>query len=505
SARYRPAEGHALDAGLYAGRRRQYRTADILYDQQRTLVTTGETIDELRYFNENLRERWGDFLLGGLDYTRTFADRSTLTASALYEYTLLGGPTKNVSLAWPLNGDTLEYQRNDNTNPLDGVRLKLDWARPRGEHGREEVGYQYRYLNHTGDFVYEDVEPGTGRAVRNSAFSNRIRLRRRIHAVYAQHGDRLFDRLDYTAGLRFEWADRDLTTGDPARATDTTYRLLLRNLFPSAQLGWDVGRGYTLKTAYSRRIDRATTFMLNPFPEREHNETLEQGDAELRPELIDAVEAGAVKTFGASSVFLTGYYRHVADVVNRVNSLYPPGDTILNRIYTNAGTARAWGAEAGTQLQLTRNWKLYAGGNVYRYSIRGDLLGERINTAAVVYSVSANTTVRLLPTFSAQAGVNYLSSRITAQGEDGRFYTPDLTLRKTFLNEQWTVAFQWLNIDLGLLDTQEQRITTERPRFFTTTNYVYEVDMLQLSVSYHFHPARQRARLIDSEFGKEEF
>ena len=31
---------------------------------------------------------------------------------------------------------------------------------------------------------------------------------------------------------------------------------------------------------------------MNPFPEREHSETLEQGDPNLRPELIDQVELG---------------------------------------------------------------------------------------------------------------------------------------------------------------------------------------------------------------------
>ena len=35
-----------------------------------------------------------------------------------------------------------------------------------------------------------------------------------------------------------------------------------------------------------------TTFKMNPFPEREHSETLEQGDPNLHPELIDQVEVG---------------------------------------------------------------------------------------------------------------------------------------------------------------------------------------------------------------------
>jgi outer membrane cobalamin receptor len=84
--------------------------------------------------------------------------------------------------------------------------------------------------------------------------------------------------------------------------------------------------------AYSKRIERTTTFKMNPFPEREHSETLEQGDPTLHPELIDQVEFGInKKTKKGNSRFFKIYYRSVKDLINRVNTVY--NDTILNRIY----------------------------------------------------------------------------------------------------------------------------------------------------------------------------
>jgi hypothetical protein len=95
---------------------------------------------------------------------------------------------------------------------------------------------------------------------------------------------------------------------------------------------------------------------------------------------------------------------------------------------------------------------------------------------------------------------------VTAQGEDSRFYSPNLTLTKRFWNNQLTASLQWKNIDMGLMNTNEQRITTSRPdEFYTTTNYVYEVDMILLSLSYNFNNRKNRAKFIDSEFGKREF
>jgi hypothetical protein len=65
---------------------------------------------------------------------------------------------------------------------------------------------------------------------------------------------------------------------------------------------------------------------------------------------------------------------------------------------------------------------------------------------------------------------------------------------------------QWQNINMGLFQSNEQGITTFKPgQFFTTTNYIYEVDMLLLNLTYTFSKAKNRSKFIDSEFGKREF
>jgi hypothetical protein len=81
-----------------------------------------------------------------------------------------------------------------------------------------------------------------------------------------------------------------------------------------------------------------------------------------------------------------------------------------------------------------------------------------------------------------------------------------LTLTHRFWNDQLTATLQWKNIDMGLMNTNEQRITTYRKEsFYTTTNYVYEVDVVLLSLSFNLNNRKSRAKFIDSEFGKREF
>ena len=520
AATYQIQSNQSITAGFYAGKRTKERTADILYlNQQRTnignesflnpeayydLYLTNNTVfdgapvlNSFTYFNENLRVRRGDFLISSLDYNLAFADESSLTLSGLYERTILGGPTDNVSLGWPNTNEILQLQVNDNDNPLDGIRLQADYKKAVGSQSWES-GYQFRFLKHPGDFEYFDRDLDNQVWVENPLFTNSIGLTRSIHAVYSQLSGKQ-GKWVYTAGLRLEYFDREVTIARP----DETFNLDQFNVFPAANIGYDLGNGLSAKAGYSRRIERTTTFKMTPFPEREHSETLEQGDAELLPEYIDAVEAGLVKNWKDNSAFANVYYRRIDNVINRVNTVF--NDSILNRIYTNVGVAEAIGLELGTTLYPTKNWRIYLGGNVYNYQIEGTLFGDQISTSNTIYSINANTNIDFSASLGLQLAFNYLSERVTAQGRDSRFYNPSLTLRKTFLDKKLAIALQWQNMDLGLLDSNEQRITTARNNFFTTTNYVYEVDILQFTFTYQLNQRSKKIKLPDSEFGKKEF
>ena len=520
SAIYRPNENQQLSISFLAGDRTQYRTADILYEpQQRRLIPTGsflgpeaywdlyqesrdvfqpgELVNTLIYYNENLRVREGDFLIGGLDYSWKINEQTTLQLSTLYERTLLGGPTDNASLAWPNIADTLQFQYNTNDNPLDGFRVKADISRKIGD-VTWESGYQFRFLNHPGDFLYLDRDLENNAWIENPEFTNSIELQRQIHSVYTQVEGK-HPQWQYSVGIRLEYMDRQVRLAKP----DTTYEYEILQPFPTLNLQYDLGNSWIAKGGYSRRIERTTTFKMTPFPEREHNETLEQGDAELLPEFIDLFELGLVKNWEDNSVFLTGYFRNIQNVINRVNNVY--NDSILNRIYTNVGRAQALGVEVGTNLYPTQWFQIYLGGNIYNYRIKGSLFGDKINTSNTIYSLNANAQFTLAPTWSLQAGFNYLSERVTAQGVDSRFYNPSLTLRKTFMEGKLSASLQWLSIDMGILESNEQRITTVRDNFYTTTNYVYEVDRVLLTLSFQLNQPSKRMKFIKSEFGEKEY
>ncbi|OHX64194.1 TonB-dependent receptor [Flammeovirga pacifica] len=533
---FQATENTNFNFAAMGGIRDKTRLADIYYNDNRFEDET----TPFQYYNHNSRNRQSDFFVTSFDFNHTFENESKLSASVLYEYTLLGGPTYNDNQRE--NFSTPESQqyfylreRNTNENPLNGFRANIDYNFKPSKLGQFEVGYQFRTLDHQGDFLYEredlneGIPSGNWQVVDN--YSSNLNLKRNIHSAYGQLAGKKGD-WTYGVGVRAEYMDRqvDFLGFENGQLLPESQREVKKydylKLFPSANLQYQINDGLALKTAYSKRVERTTTFKMNPFKEKEHSETLEQGDADLLPEFIDLVELGASQEIGDHSIFATAYFRNTENLINRTNTV--DSDSVLNRIYTNVGNSKVFGFELGTSLKLTKWWDFYAGGNVYHQHITGKfdyddtdndwMISIPVDTKAWQYSFNINTTFDITSTLSTNFGFNYLSERVTAQGKDSRFYSPNLSVKKTFLDNRLAVNFQWLNMDMGLMNTNEQRITTngdynavladgtvQRQQFYTTTNYVYEVDQLIINVTYNFNSSKNKSKKVKSEFGSKEF
>ena len=502
TADYQPSDKDIFSLGLYVGKRTKERTADIVYYNNYAIT---DKIDyQFQYYNKNLRIRKSDFVLGSLDYDHSFENSAQLNTSFLYEYTLLGGPTTNRNLGHPDNTIVYQDEYNTNENPLFGMRINLDYTFKPLSIGNLKIGYQYRNLDHTGDFIYQRKNNESLLFELVPEFSSEVKLKRSIHSSYFQYNIS-FEKWNFATGLRIENMDRNLSLNDKTGQLDESFTMNFTKLFPSASIHYQLKENLSINMAYSKRIERTTTFKMNPFPEREHSETLEQGDPNLHPELIDQVEFGInKKTKKGNSRFFRIYYRSVKDLINRVNTVY--NDTILNRIYSNVGNAKVIGRENGGEYNLGTKLKIFYSTSFYYYIIKGSFDDHIINTDDYVYSLNLNSTYNFSNSSFVQLNFNYLSNKITAQGKDSEYYSPNLIFVRRFWDNQLTVSLQWKNIDMGLMNSNEQRITTQREgEFYTTTNYVYEVDMILLSLSYNFKNRKNTTKFIESEFGKREF
>ena len=497
---YTANKNNAFNFGFYLGKKFQARRADLVYNNSTSDLITDLVLSQFTYFNSNVQTKEGKFTLVNFDYTHTFANESTLTASTLYEHANLYGNTINLNMDYPAKATVFQEVNNPYKNPISGFRFKLDYAIAIGE-GKLESGYQYRNDKQDGTFGYT-VNPEPFPPVDNSQFRGTAKTNNHINAVYSQYSGKS-EKLNYVAGLRYEYAQREVLL-----STDINPHLLnFSNLFPSANLLYTLNEAWNVKVGYSKRVQRNNNSELNPIPEREHSETLEQGDPDLLPQFVDLAELGINHTFKKGTFFTTLYYQNIKNPIQRVNSVY--NDTILNRVYTNAKRARLYGLELGTNLKPQKWMSFYFGANIYNYKIDGDLdvLGETsaVNNSDWVYSLNANGTFNLDKNWSLTANVNYTSAKPTAQGEDSRFLIPNMVVKKTILDGKGSLGLQWQNINFGNMGTNQQRITTSGSDFYTTTNYIYETNVLLLNFSYNFNKLTPKNKLPISEFGEKEF
>lgn len=494
---FTPDAANSFAGGLFLGQRYQDRVADLVYHNTTSSLSNNSLLKSTTYYNANTQTKEGIFALANLDYIHTFKDKSTLAAGFVYEHADLHGNTKNRNLYYPNTADTIQYVYNPYKRPISGYRFKLDHSLPFGK-GKLEEGYQLRYDTQDGQFDYF-VTPPTSQPDANK-FQGSLHAKNVINSFYSQYTGNSGP-WGYNGGLRFEYATRSVAISyDPK-----LHQLDLSNLFPSALVQYSFNNNWKLKADYSRRINRTSNLELNPIPEREHSETLEVGDPDLLPEFIDQVELGINHTFHMGNFFATAYYQHVKNPIQRLNSVY--ADTILNRVYTNAGAAKQIGVEAGTSLQFTKWWSFYAGANAYNYHISGNIYildkPVAVNNQRWAYTFNINSTFQMAKTWSAQANVNYQSKRPTALGEDSQYFIPNASMKKTFANGRFAASLLWQNI--GIFNAAKQRITTSGADFYTTTNYIYEQNMVLVNLSFNLNRFTSKLKLPNSELNDREF
>src|SRR5690606_36777295 len=120
-------------------------------------------------------------------------------------------------------------------------------------------------------------------------------------------------------------------------------------------------------------------------------------------------------------------------------------------------------------------------------------------------SINAGAQLAFLPTWNLSANINYLTNRPTVHGWDSLFVTPHMELKKSCYKYAMYVLLQCQNLTSGSSGVNEQRITTSGSDFFTTTNYVYEKNILLLNVNFNLNRINQLLKLPKIEFGEKEF
>lgn len=493
---YTPNSKSLLNVGFYVGKKQTDRTADLHYKEYEAITNklylNNFDKPRLEFFNKNLFIRYGTFQTLSADFSRQFT-KGKLSFSALYEHSELGGPLTNLNLEE--NTQVALVQENSSEkNPLNALRVGLDYALNLKNNHKFETGIQFRSLNHKGIFDYQIYNEAQKKWVADPAFNNSLDLTQYIYSGYGLWSGQK-NKLTYNAGLRVEYFDRHLTHNQSVNP----YDFKQFNLFPSAQLLWKTNPNNSLKLAIARRIDRPSTKLMAPFKNHRHAEVYEEGDPSLRPEIANIVELGYIHNFGKSTITATVYQNYIQDKIFRINGIV--NEVALYRNFTNAGNATSKGLEITADLKPLPWWNLFAGGTIYHYSLNGTFLTREISASSTNYNYNFNTSFQLSKTTRFQWDFNYISSTVTSQGQDLGYYLSNVSLRQSIFKNKGYLMLQGKDI----FNSNITVITTQDSDFYSTTRYHVYGQIYTLGFGLNLNEFKRKSKDVKSEFGTKEF
>lgn len=516
---YRFTVNSSLALSYYYGNKIVGRTAKYIYhvfygDIYKYPV---ESKENSYIFNPNTRERIGIFQSGQIKFSHQFSKKTGLNISALYEHSKLNSDFDNQNFLYNNQTKTVgslqkHYYQHDE-NPLDGYRLSIDFEHEIKNNHLFEFGIQPQYLIQEGIFSYDTLEVATEKWYDNQQFENSVELKRGIYAGYMSLSGKLGASFEYQTGLRSEYTTRLLQVERPdylnifGRETKRNHKIKQTDWFPSLHLNYNLKNKFGINFAVSKRINRPPTKNMAPFLTRRHYEVYLVGDPALKPEYITKAELTLSAYRGKQDVHLTGFYRATDNVIFRVNTVYEE-ENVLIRSFTNAGNDHAIGAELNTNLAFGNKAKLFVGGSLYHYSIKGEIFEFDVNTSSLNWQFKSNLNIFISNSIKLNWDIDVNSATVTSQGENDLFYLSNLAFNyNPQKNKDFTFVLRIFDIfgtnDKGLFTRGFNKTGTEI--FYQTTTYHFYGPILEFGLSYQFNKHPKSIEKSHSAFGEKEF
>lgn len=386
------------------------------------------------YISQESGKRAGNFYSISANFRHEFLKKGHfLTADFSYR-NREGEDTSTNQLLDP-EGEISSGQINTEDGPGSELQLNLDYTLPIGENNKFETGYQSRLGNSTDATSLSIYNMNSGDFELQPEFMNETNYKRDIHSLYGIFASES-DKFGYQLGLRGEYTYRVISSL-VYNQESVIDRL---DYFPTVHTSYKLPGEQQVMASYSRRIERPRSWYLEPFITWEDAFNVRQGNPDLKPEYIDAMEIGYMKGLGEHSFTFEGYYRITSNKVERLRSVYE--ENIMLERPENVGKDYALGGEMVLNLSLFKWWKADLSGNFYQYRLEGAVEQQNFDRQSFNWNTRLSNTFRFGKGTRFQVNSRYNSATVTAQGERGDNWRADLALSQEFLNKNMTAILQ---------------------------------------------------------------
>jgi len=358
------------------------------------------------------------------------------------------------------------------------AEAKVDYTHPLGS-WTVETGYKGTVRHLDEHYRVQHVDDPTGCFSVSPAENNQLSFRGQVHAGYGTV-QRPIGPLDAEIGLRVEHTQ---TTIEPTETT--TDRSQYTNLFPSASLTYELGRGRRVSLSYSKRIDRPHLHQLSAFQASSDPYVRFKGNPNLEPERIHKGELTAMQKTGPATITVSPY---VSRTTNAIAWTTTQTDSLTVRTYDNYDANTSFGAQLNTSLKLGEDVKANLSGNAYRRVTQGERLDPDTRRTRVAVMGRANVTWTVRPGLRLQVSQFYRAPMDTGLGRiDSRSRTR-ASLEQTFWDDKGSLGLQVRDP----FDTSELGLRKQTESVTERLTRDWDGRTVSLSFSYRFGNSDQQ-------------
>ncbi|PKR81682.1 hypothetical protein CW751_03915 [Brumimicrobium salinarum] len=317
----------------------------------------------------------------------------------------------------------------------------------------------------------------TGQVVPDPNVNNELVFNENILSAYGIFGHQVSEKFKYQAGVRLEQA----LTEPKLLTTNESFENNYFSFFPSLHLTYGNDKQGSFFGSYSRRINRPSTWSLNPFPVYSDPLNLRKGNPEIQPEYINSYELGYEKIWKSASITGTVYFKETVNRIQRIRQFFDDGVSVTT--FANVDESYDYGVEVVSTYSPFSWWKNMLALNAYESRLSANIDGTRLSNKGVSWDVKLNSTFSFFDNTTAiQINAQYIAPRYTVQGYYQRNPGIDIGFTRTLLDKKMVLGVRVSDV----FNQKGFYFEINDGDVIQETDYKWTTRRLYLTLSYKF-------------------
>ena len=380
-----------------------------------------------------------------------------------------------------------------NTDEIQESELfKIDYVLPIKKDGQFELGFRRSNQHQDIDYLAKN-EDLNGNFINDLNLSNTLLYNEKVNAFYTQYGNKK-NKFSFLLGLRYE----ESKTTVKQLANNTNNVKNYNDFFPTLNLSYQIKENETITFGYNRRIRRARSYFINPFPSKSSATNIFQGNPNIDPTYSNGIDLGYLKRYEKLTLNGSIYYRKETGVFTfisentgdfvLVNEILVP---VLRRTPINLASNKQIGLELNANFNQSKNWRLNGSLNFYESETLGEYMGIVYDSKNLTWSGRLSNNLKLFSSVDWQTSFRYRAPQKTAVSERKASIYSNTAFSKDLLKDKITLTFKVNDI----FETGKWRIESfnENYRSYSESNW-RGGRTLELNLIYRFNQKKKETR-----------